>query len=208
VFKRCEKKNEESAPKFIPSSSYHKEEKELKPTKTHYPSNAKPSFNPKKEVKRETTKSREESFTCLFGGRVGHFDYVRNSYRDEFIDFPPLSYSRALPQFSYGPNHRSYSFGSRENRIAPRRLGYGTHPHCGDHFSCGPDFSGGASHSQFELRHLDGPYFSHLSSHATGSNGEVMKDVKTSSGRMVKFWISKIYLTNTSTEPSTFSHPM
>jgi hypothetical protein len=32
--------------------------------------------------------------------------------------------------------------------------------------------------------------------------------VKTSSGRMVKCWIPKIYLTNPSTEPSTFSHPM
>jgi hypothetical protein len=40
------------------------------------------------------------------------FDYARNSYRDEFIDFPPRSYSRALPQFSHGPNHRSYGFGS------------------------------------------------------------------------------------------------
>jgi hypothetical protein len=32
--------------------------------------------------------------------------------------------------------------------------------------------------------------------------------VKTSSGRMVKCWISKIYLTNPSTESSTSSHPM
>jgi hypothetical protein len=32
--------------------------------------------------------------------------------------------------------------------------------------------------------------------------------VKTSSGRMVKCWIPKIYLTNPSTKPSTFSHPM
>jgi hypothetical protein len=31
--------------------------------------------------------------------------------------------------------------------------------------------------------------------------------VKTSSGHMVKCWIPKIYLTNPSTEPSTFSHP-
>jgi uncharacterized membrane protein len=41
-------------------------------------------------------------------------------YRDEFFEFLPCSYSRALPrtsscalpQFSHGSNHRSYSFGS------------------------------------------------------------------------------------------------
>jgi hypothetical protein len=32
-FERCEKKGEKSAPKFVPSSSYHKEEEALKPTK-------------------------------------------------------------------------------------------------------------------------------------------------------------------------------
>jgi hypothetical protein len=32
-FERCEKKDEKSAPKFIPISSYHKEEEALKPTK-------------------------------------------------------------------------------------------------------------------------------------------------------------------------------
>jgi hypothetical protein len=92
----------------------------------------------------------------MFCGRAGHLDefcfqrkrierrhveYARNSYRDEFIDFPPHSYSRilprsysralprtsscALPQFSYGPNHRSYGFGSQENNFEPRRFGYG-----------------------------------------------------------------------------------
>jgi hypothetical protein len=38
-FERCDKKDEKSVPKFIPSSSYHKEEEALKPIKTHYPSN-------------------------------------------------------------------------------------------------------------------------------------------------------------------------
>jgi hypothetical protein len=62
-------------------------------------------------------------------------EYARNSYHDEFIDFPPRSYSRipprsyshasphtfscalshtlscALPQFAHEPNHRSYGFG-------------------------------------------------------------------------------------------------
>jgi ferredoxin len=64
------------------------------------------------------------------------FEYARNSYHDEFFDLPAHSYSRALPHsysrdssrtfsralpctssralphFSYGPNHRSYVFGS------------------------------------------------------------------------------------------------
>jgi hypothetical protein len=53
-FERCEDKGEKCSPKFIPSSSYHKEEEALKPTKTHYPSNPNPSFNPKREVKRES----------------------------------------------------------------------------------------------------------------------------------------------------------
>jgi hypothetical protein len=101
-FKRCEDKGEKSALKFLPSSIYHKEEETLKSTKTHYPSNTKPSFNPKREVRKETPKPREEDFICIFYGHAGHldefylyhkriekrrFDYARNSYRDEFIDF-------------------------------------------------------------------------------------------------------------------------
>jgi hypothetical protein len=46
-FERCEDKSEKSAPKFIPSSNYHKEEETIKSIKAHYPSNPKPSFNPK-----------------------------------------------------------------------------------------------------------------------------------------------------------------
>jgi hypothetical protein len=164
-FERCEKKNEKSAPKFVPSSSYHKEEEAFKPTKTHYPSIPKPSFNTKRGVKRESPKPREKVFMCMFCGRAGHLDefcfrrkrierrveYARNSYRDEFIDFSPHSYShvpprfysrasphtfsRAFPQFSYEPNHCSYGFGSQENRFEPRRFGYGTRPCRGDHFS-------------------------------------------------------------------------
>jgi hypothetical protein len=111
-FERCEDKGEKSAPKFIPSSTYHKEEETIKSTKTHYPSNPKPSFNPKRGVKKETPKPRDEAFVCMFCGHVGHLDgfcfwhkriekrhldYARNSYRDEFIDFPPHSYSRVPP---------------------------------------------------------------------------------------------------------------
>jgi hypothetical protein len=64
-FERCEKKGEKSAPKFVPSSSYHKEGEALKPTKVHYPSNPKPSFNPKREARKETPTPREEAFVCL-----------------------------------------------------------------------------------------------------------------------------------------------
>jgi hypothetical protein len=73
-FERCEDKGEKSAPKFVPSSSYHKEEEALKPTKAHYPSNPKPSFNPKREARKETPKPREEAFVCMFCGRAGHLD--------------------------------------------------------------------------------------------------------------------------------------
>jgi hypothetical protein len=137
--------------KFIPSSTYHKEEATIKSTKAHYPSNPKPSFNLKREVSKETPKLREKAFICMFCDRAGHLDefyfwrkriersrveYARDSYHDEFIDFPPRSYSHvpprfysrassrtfprplsrtssgALPQFAHGPNHRSYNFGT------------------------------------------------------------------------------------------------
>jgi hypothetical protein len=113
-FERCEDKGEKSALKFISSSTYHKEEATITPTNAHYPSNPKPSFNPKREVRKETPKSREEAFICMFRGCVGHleefcfrrkrierrrFDYARNSYRDEFSDFPPLFLSHFASHF-------------------------------------------------------------------------------------------------------------
>jgi hypothetical protein len=95
------------------------------------------------------------------------FDYARNSYRDEFSNFPPRPYSRALPHtssctlshFSHGPNHCSYDFDSRENNFVPRRFGYDPRPHHGDHFPCRPSFSIGGSYTRLEPRHLDGPHF-------------------------------------------------
>jgi hypothetical protein len=36
-FERCEDKGKKSAPKFIPSSTYHQEEKTIKSTKVYYP---------------------------------------------------------------------------------------------------------------------------------------------------------------------------
>jgi hypothetical protein len=246
-FERCEKKDEKSASKFVPSSSYHKEEEALNLTKTHYPSNPKPSFNPKREVRKETPKLRVEAFVCMFCGRAGHLDefcfwrkrverrhveYARDSYHDEFIDFPPRSYSHfpphfyscasprtfsralprtssgALPRFTHGPNHHSYGFGPRENRFEPRRFGYGLRPHRGGRFPRRPGFPVGGSFPHFESRHLDGSRFPRRGSRPTRPSGEVQRTVKTFSGRMVKCWIPKIYLTNPSTDSSTLSRPM
>jgi hypothetical protein len=230
-FERCEDKGERSAPKFVPSSNYHKEEQALKPTKANYPSNPKPSFNPKKEVRKETPKPREEAFVCMFCSCAGHLaefsfrckrikkrrlDYARNSYRDEFIDFSPCSYSRALPctssrvlpQFAHGHNHRLYGFGSRENCFEPRRFGYGPCPHHSDRFPCRHVFPAGGSQTHIEPRHLDSTCFPRCGSRPTWSSDVVQKTVKTSSGRMVKCWIPKIYLTNPNTEPLTSSRPM
>jgi hypothetical protein len=112
-FGRCEDKGEKNAPKFIPSSTNHKEEATIKSTKAQYPSNPKPSFNPKREARKETPKPREEAFVCIFCGSAGHLDefcfqrkrierrhveYARDSYRDEFFDVSPQSYSRILPR--------------------------------------------------------------------------------------------------------------
>jgi hypothetical protein len=58
-FERCEDKGEKSTPKFIPNSTYHKEEAIIKSTKAHYSSNPKSSFNPKREARKETPKLRE-----------------------------------------------------------------------------------------------------------------------------------------------------
>jgi hypothetical protein len=175
----------------------------------------------------------------MFYDRVGHLDefcfrrkrierrrveYAINSYRDEFIDFSPRSYSHVLPrfysrasprtssraftQFSYGPNHHSYGFGSRENHFEPRRFGYDPRPHHDDRFLRRPGFPAGGSYTHFEPSHLDGPCFPRHGSRPTQASGEVKRTMKTSSGRMVKCWILKIYLTNPSTESSTFSRPM
>jgi hypothetical protein len=61
-FERCEDKGGKSAPMFIPSSNYHKEET-IKSTKAHYPCNPKPSFNPKREVRKEIL-SRDRKLLC------------------------------------------------------------------------------------------------------------------------------------------------
>jgi hypothetical protein len=173
-FERCEDKGEKSAPKFVPTSNYHKEEEIIKSTNTHYPFNPKPSFNPKRGVRKETTKPREEDFICMFCGRAGHldefcfchkkiekrrFDYARISYHNEFIDFLPRTPSRALSHFFHGPNHRSYSFGSRENSFVPERFGYDPRSHCGDRVPHRHGFPARGSYTHFKPRHLDDPHF-------------------------------------------------
>jgi hypothetical protein len=90
----------------------------------------------------------------------------------------------------------------------PRCFGYRPRPHRGDCFSYRPGFPAVGAHTHFELRHLDGPCFSHRGSRPTQPNGELQRIMKSPSGRMVKCWITKIYLTNSSMEPSTPSHPM
>jgi hypothetical protein len=154
-------------------------------------------------VKKETPKSRDEAFMCMFCGRASHldefyfhckriekmhFNYARNSYRDEFSDFPPHSLSCALPHtsshclshFSHGPNHRSYGFGSRENNFETRRFGYGPRPYRGYRFSRRPNFPVGESRTHFEPRHLDDTHFSRRGSRPTRPNGEVQRTMKTS----------------------------
>jgi hypothetical protein len=100
--------------------------------------------------------------------------------------FLPHSYSCAPSRFFHGPSHRSFGFGSQENRFVPRRFGYSPCSHRGDRFLCRHDFRTGGSYTHFEPRHLDGPCFPRRGACPTGSNGEVQKTVKTSSYHMVK----------------------
>jgi hypothetical protein len=79
---------------------------------------------------------------------------------------------------------------------------------CLNRFPCRPGFPAGGSYTHFEPRHLDCPRFPRRGSRPTRPSGEVQRTVKTSSGRMVMSWIPKIYLTNPSTKPSTFSRPV
>jgi hypothetical protein len=65
-FDRCEDKGEKSAPKFIPSSTYHKEEVAIKSTKAHYPSNqSHPSTQREKQERKPLSRERKLLFACL-----------------------------------------------------------------------------------------------------------------------------------------------
>jgi hypothetical protein len=67
----------------------------------------------------------------------------------------------------------------------PRRFGYSSRSHHGDRPPRSYGFPVGESYTRLELRHSDGPHFLCRGSHATCSNGEVQKTMKTSSGQMV-----------------------
>jgi hypothetical protein len=167
-FERCEDKSDKSAPKFIPSSTCHKEKETIKSTKTHYPFNPKPSFNPKRSVKKETLKPREEVFIYMFCGRAGHLDefcfwckriekmrfkYVRNSYHDEFFDLPPHSYSRVLPHFYSRAMSHTFSCALSHLSHGPNHhsYGFGSRENCFEprHFGYGPSFP---RHGDYFLR--------------------------------------------------------
>jgi hypothetical protein len=141
-FERCEKKGEKSAP-MVPISSYHKKEEALKPTKTHYSFNPKPSFNPMREVRKEIPKSREETFICMFCGRAGHLDEfcfwwkrierrcvecARDSYRDKFIDFLPRCYSHVPPHFYPRASPHTFSRTLPQFAHGPNYRSYGFGP--------------------------------------------------------------------------------
>jgi hypothetical protein len=152
-YERYEPKGEIST-KFVPSSTYKDEEETLKSKSIPYPSNPKPSFNPKK-VQRQTTNSSMPNldgvYTCVFCGSAGHldkfcfqrkriekrrFEYARKSYHDEFLDLPPRSYSRVPP------------------RLYPRALPR-TFLHALSHFSHGPNhhlYGFGSRENHFEPR--------------------------------------------------------
>jgi hypothetical protein len=110
--------------------------------------------------------------------------------------------------FSHGPSHHLYGFGSRDSGLVSRRFGVDPHSHCG---VCPPrrhDFPTRGVYSHLEPSCFDGPHFPHHGSCFTHSNGEVQRIAKTSLGHVVMCWISKIFFTNPSIEPSTFSHSM
>jgi hypothetical protein len=223
---------------FVPSSSYHKEEalKPTKAQYPSNPkSSFNPKRKARKESLKPREEAFLCMF-CGHAGHLDEFcfrrkrierrrvEYARDSYRDEFLDLPPCShslvpprsYSRAspctsscdLPQFAHGPNHCSYGFGPQENHFEPGHFGYGPRPHRGDRFPHRSGFPAGGSFTHLEPRHLDGPHFLYRGSRPNRPSGEVQRTMKTSSGRMVKCWIPKIYLTQPSTEPSTPSCPM
>jgi hypothetical protein len=65
-FERCEDKGVKSAPKFVPSSNYRKEEETIKSTKTHYPSSPKhPSTPRERRGKKFPSQERKLLFACF-----------------------------------------------------------------------------------------------------------------------------------------------
>jgi hypothetical protein len=136
-----------------------KKRKHSKPTKAHYPSNPKSFFNPKREVRKETPKPRDEAFVCMFCGSAGHLDefyfrwkriergrveYARDSYRDEFIDFLPRSYSHVPPRTYSHASSRTFS------RASPRTFSRALSRTSS---SASPQFAHGPNHRSYVLVH-------------------------------------------------------
>jgi hypothetical protein len=224
-YERCEDKGEIST-KFVPSSTYKDVKETLKAKQIPYPRNPKSFFNLKRAQKKTTNPSMpnlDGVYTCMFCGRAGHLDefcfrrkrmekrhvdYARNPYHNEFIEFLPRISSRAPSHFSHGPNHHSYDFGSWESGFVPRCFDFDPRSHRGARPPRRHGFPARGAYSHFEPSYFYGLCFPRRGSHPTRSNWEVHKVVVTFSGRMVKCWIPKIFLTNHSTEPSTISHSM
>jgi hypothetical protein len=89
-------------------------------------------------------------------------DYARNSYHDEFINFPPHFSSHAPSHFSHGPNHCSYGFGSRESSLVPGCFGVDPRSHHGVHPPRRHGFRARRVYSQFQPSRFDGPRFALL----------------------------------------------
>jgi hypothetical protein len=224
-YERCEDKSEISI-KFMPSSTCKDEEETLKAKQIPYPPNPKPSFNLKRAQKQTTNPSMpnlDGVYTCMLCDRASHLDefyfrrkrmekrrvdYARNSYHNEFIDFLLHISSHAPSPFSHGPNHCSYGFGSQESGFVPRHFDFDPRSHHGDRPPRRHGSPTRGAYSHFEPSHFDDSCFPRHGSCPTHTNCEVHDTVVTSSGHMVKCWIPKIFLTNPSTEPSTFSHSM
>jgi hypothetical protein len=65
-FERCEDKGEKSAPKFIPSSSYHKEEATINlPKLITHPTESHPSTKREKQGKKPPSRERKHLFACF-----------------------------------------------------------------------------------------------------------------------------------------------
>jgi hypothetical protein len=124
------------------------------------------------KVKRVLPSPSEEVYICMFCGHAGHLDefcfqhkrmkkrcvdYDRNSYHDEFIDFPRHISSRASSYFSHKPNHRLYDFGSRESGLVPRCSGVDPRSYRSVRPLCRHGFSTRGVYSYLELSSFDGP---------------------------------------------------
>jgi hypothetical protein len=115
---------------------------------------------------------------CFRRKRKRCFDYVRNSYRDEFFDFSPRSFSHALPHTS---SHALSQFALRLDALVTAHVLIVVIVS-----RVGLFFSTRGSHTHFEPRHLDGSHFPCHGSCPTQPNCEVQRTVKSSSGLMVK----------------------